>query len=77
MGLHARCDLKTNKTTIARIRELLRQKPIAQEPQETAEIAPLTLREPRPCCGSPMRIIEIFRRGQKPMSRAPPRKHAA
>ena len=25
---------------------------------------PLTLREPRPCCGGPMRIIEIFRRGQ-------------
>src|SRR6056297_1615839 len=26
------------------------------------------LREPCPCCGGPMRIIEIFRRGQIPMS---------
>jgi hypothetical protein len=42
-----------------------------------AEITPLTLREPCPCCASPMRIIEIFRRGQKPMSRAPPREQAA
>ena len=30
-----------------------------------AEPIPLTLREPCPCCGGPMRIIEIFRRGQK------------
>lgn len=67
----------TRKTTIASIRELLGQKPIAQEPRETAEIAPLTLREPCPCCGGPMRIVEIFRRGQKPSARAPPREQAA
>nr|WP_238547993.1 hypothetical protein [Meridianimarinicoccus roseus] len=42
-----------------------------------AEIIPFTLREPCPCCGGPMRIIEIFRRGQKPMSRAQPRDQAA
>lgn len=67
----------TRKTTIARIRELLGQRPIAQETQEVAETAPLTLREPCPCCGGPMRIVEIFRRGQKPSSRAPPREQAA
>ena len=36
---------------------------------------PSTLREPP--CSDLMRIIEIFRRGQKPMSRAPPREQAA
>jgi len=41
------------------------------------ETTSLTLRKPCPCCGGPMRIIEIFRRGQKPMSRAPPREQAA
>lgn len=67
----------TRKTTIARIRDLLVQTLAEQETQETAETAPLTLREPCPCCGGPMRIVEIFRRGQKPMSRAPPREQAA
>jgi hypothetical protein len=38
---------------------------------------PLKLREPYPCCGGAIRIIEIFRRGQKPQSRAPPREQAA
>jgi len=38
---------------------------------------PHILRKPCPCCGEPMRIIEILRRGQKPMSRAPPREQAA
>ncbi|MET4130771.1 hypothetical protein ACSSV6_004091 [Roseovarius sp. MBR-38] len=46
-------------------------------PEPQTEITPLTLREPCPCCGGPMRIIEIFRRGQKPMSRAPLREQAA
>jgi len=35
------------------------------------------LRAPCPDCGGAMRIIETFRRGQKPQSRAPPRKVAA
>ncbi len=69
----------TRKANIRMIRALLcvqRPEQLAvQEPQ--TEIAPLTLREPCPCCGGPMRIIEIFRRGQKPMSRAPPREQAA
>jgi predicted Zn-ribbon and HTH transcriptional regulator len=64
------------KANIAHIRELLGQRPSAQEPQEDTEIVPLTLREPCPCCGGPMRIVEIFRRGQKPSSRAPPREQA-
>ena len=67
------------KTNIAKIRNLLatpRPGPAAASEAE-AEIIPLTLREPCPCCGGPMRIIEIFRRGQKPMSRAPPREQAA
>ncbi|MEM1235456.1 MAG: IS91 family transposase [Pseudomonadota bacterium] len=38
---------------------------------------PLTLREPCPDCGGAMRIVEVFRRGQIPRSRAPPRKQAA
>jgi hypothetical protein len=67
------------KANITKIRALLRvQQPeqvAAQEPQ--AEIAPLTLREPCPCCGGTMRVIEVFRRGQKPRSRAPPKDQAA
>jgi hypothetical protein len=69
----------TRKTNIAKIRTLLGvpRPEQAAEPGPEAEIVPLTLREPCPCCGGPMRIIEIFRRGQKPMSRAPPREQAA
>ena len=69
----------TRKANITKIRALL----CVQRPEQAAasgpngEIIPLTLREPCPCCGGPMRIIEIFRRGQKPMSRAPPRERAA
>lgn len=65
------------KATIARIRDLLGQRPVARQPKEIVETAPFTLREPCPCCGGPMRIVEIFRRGQKPQSRAPPREQAA
>jgi hypothetical protein len=68
----------TRKANITRIRTLLcvqqSEQPAVPEPH--AEIAPLTLREPCPCCGSPMRIVEIFQRGQKPSSRAPPREQA-
>lgn len=69
----------TRKANITKIRALL----CVQNPEQNAapepepEITPLTLREPYPCCGGPMRIIEIFRRGQKPMSRAPPWEQAA
>lgn len=69
----------TRKANITKIRALLcLQRPEdPAAPSAEAEATPLTLREPCPCCGGPMRIIEIFRRGQKPMSRAPPREQAA
>ncbi len=70
------------KASIARIRGLLEAPQPVQEPPpsvetECAQNIPLTLREPCPCCGGLMRIIEIFRRGQHPTSRAPPRDRAA
>ena len=65
------------KTNIAKIRTLLTAAQPEATPHATAEIIPLTLREPCPCCGGPMRIVEVFRRGQKPQSRAPPRERAA
>ena len=69
----------TRKANLTRIRALLCVQPPDQaDVQDTeADVTPLTLREPCPCCGGPMRIIEIFRRGQKPTSRAPPREQAA
>ncbi len=69
----------TRKANIAKIRALLcvQHPEHAVVPEPVAEIIPLTLREPCPCCGGPMRIIEIFRRGQKPISRSPPRQQAA
>ncbi len=68
----------TRKANIAEIRTLLgAPRPEHEAVQQETETAPLTLREPCPCCGGPMRIIEIFRRGQKPCSRAPPREQAA
>lgn len=69
----------TRKANITKIRAL----PCVQRPEQPPatgvedEIVPFTLREPCPCCGGAMRVIEIFRRGQKPMSRAPPREQAA
>lgn len=67
------------RTNLAKIRVLLCVQPLNQEDARDAEskAKPLTLREPCPCCGGLMRIIEIFRRGHKPMSRAPPREQAA
>ena len=65
------------KANIARVRTLLGAVQSPQNDEAVAEVIPLTRREPCPCCGGPMRIIEIFRRGQKPMSRAPPREQAA
>jgi predicted Zn-ribbon and HTH transcriptional regulator len=65
------------KTNVARIRKLLGAQAPSQDKAPSAEIIPLTLREPCPDCGGPMRIVEIFRRGQQPRSRAPPRHQAA
>ena len=65
------------KANIAKIRNLLGEALPLAAPETLAEPIPLTLREPCPCCGGPMRAVEIFRRGQKPQSRAPPREMAA
>ena len=73
-GLFASAGRKTN---IAKIRTLLKAEQPDKEPQHGDEVIPFALREPCPCCGGQMRIIETFRRGQKPQSRAPPRKQAA
>jgi hypothetical protein len=73
-GLLASAGRKAN---IAKIRARLGQSPAIAPPEAAAEPVPLALREPCPCCGGPMRVIEIFRRGQKPQSRAPPRDQAA
>ena len=69
-GLLASASRKAN---IAKIRALIGQSPAIAAPEAGAEPVPLTLRGPCPCCGGPMHVIEIFRRGQKPRSRAPPR----
>ena len=65
------------KANIARIRNLLGADRPERKTQATAEIIPLSLREPCPCCGGPMRIIEMFGPGQPPRSRAPPSERAA
>ena len=67
----------TRKPNIAKIRTLLGTEPAKQDDAPTAEVVSLTLREPCPDCGSTMRIIETFRRGQRPLTRAPPRRQAA
>jgi len=68
----ARC-----KINIARIRSLLGAETTKQDDPPATEVIPLTLREPCPNCGGPVRIVEIFRRGQHPSTRAPPRRQAA
>jgi hypothetical protein len=65
------------KVNIAKARSQLGAETTKPDDPLTAEIIPLTLREPCPDCGGAMRIIETFRRGQKPQSRAPPRRQAA
>jgi len=65
------------KANIAKARELLGALAPSIEPEPEAVETPLTLREPCPDCGAQMLIIETFRRGQKPTTRAPPRSQAA
>lgn len=67
----------SRKANIAKARTLLGSHRHEQDIPPAAEIISLALREPCPCCGGPMRIIEIFRRGQQPRSRASPREQAA
>lgn len=73
-GLLASAKRKVN---IAKARVLIGASTPEQAPSSEDDPAPLTLREPCPCCGSTMQIIETFKRGQVPRSRAPPRKQAA
>jgi hypothetical protein len=73
-GLFAAAGRRAN---ITKIRALLGTEQAKQEVQPTAEVIPLTLQEPCPCCGGTMRIIEVFHRGQTPQSRAPPKRQAA
>ena len=66
------------KQKVARIRALLGDMKQAEpDPPSEETPPPLTLREPCPDCGGQMRIVETFRRGQIPRTRAPPRKQAA
>jgi hypothetical protein len=67
----------TCKANIATIRNLLGVQQAERNPRTEVATIPQNQRQPCPCCGGPMRIIEIFRRGQKPLSRAPPREQAA
>ena len=73
-GLLASASRRAN---IARIRTLLGATQTVTPPEGPVEFVPLTLREPCPCCGAPMRIIEIFRRGHTPRTRASPQEQAA
>lgn len=73
-GLLASAQRKVN---IAKVRVLIGASAPEQAPSSEDDPAPLTLREPCPCCGSAMQIIETFKRGQVPRSRAPPREQAA
>ena len=74
-GLLASAARKRNVETI---RQLLgAAPPTATEVTDTEPAPPLTLREPCPDCGGTMRIVETFRRGERPLTRAPPRKAAA
>ena len=74
-GLLAGAD---RKDTLARARDLLGTQAPTEADRPDIDVAPpLTLREPCPDCGGPMRIIETFRRGERPTTRAPPRWAAA
>jgi hypothetical protein len=48
----------------------------AQDNEDNPSIG-RTLRQPCPCCGGPMIVIETFQRGQTPRARAPPVRSAA
>jgi hypothetical protein len=66
------------KDTLARVRGLLgAAMPTEADRPDIDVVPPLTLREPCPDCGGPMQIIETFRRGERPTTRAPPRGAAA
>lgn len=63
--------------SVAKIRAMIGDAPKPVEPETPNPDPTLTLRQPCPQCGGQMRIIETFRLGQRPMTRAPPRSEAA
>ena len=65
------------KANIAAIRVMIGADAQPREPEAVEASAPLTLRQLCPDCGGQMRIIETFRRGKRPTTRAPPIKEAA
>ncbi len=65
------------KRSIAKIRAMIGDAPKPVGPETPNSDLPLTLRQPCPDCGGQMRIIETFRRGQRPTKRTPPRSEAA
>jgi predicted Zn-ribbon and HTH transcriptional regulator len=74
-GLLASAGRKRNVETIRGL--LGAERLVAADAADTDPSPPLTLKEPCPDCGGPMRIIETFRRGERPLTRAPPRKAAS
>jgi len=62
-GLLASSARKANITKIRALPRVQQHEQLAG-PGPESEAAPLALREPCPCCGGPMRIIEIFHHGQ-------------
>ena len=74
-GLLASAKRKSN---IIKIRMLLGSRHEADAKDPAADVVPpLTLKQPCPDCGGQMCIIETFKRGQQPRSRAPPNNEAA
>ena len=66
------------KQNVAKIRRMLGTAMTADPETTDDDPAPaLTLRAPCPDCGGPMRIAEVFRRGEGPRSRDPPSRIAA
>ena len=68
------------KVNVTKIRTLLNAMPDTEaetDQKDTDELQPLTLRQPCPDCGSTMRIVETFKRGETPRTRAPPTKETA
>jgi hypothetical protein len=74
-GLLASAGRKRNVETIRGL--LGAERLVAADAADIDPSPPLTLKEPCPDCGGPMRIIETFRRGERPLTRAPPRKAAS
>ena len=76
------CANAARVRNIETIRRLLHAEPPAAGPGGNIAQAPdaadtHTLRQPCPCCGGPMIIIETFERWQMPRARAPPARRAA